>query len=150
MGTVYLAGSRIYPPSILDGSRINFNEIFGLWSRWTELQKTKHGKDISITQVLKNLQKDVALGHQFPGSEGSLGFVFDILFTVPIEMYIVEQGTEHKNVLHRDAREVKPIIVTLRSNHVSPGWKFNLETVEWYIDDINLTLRAIQHGHEVT
>jgi hypothetical protein len=84
---------------------------------------------------------------EFPGMDGSLAFIVDLALTMPVETYIVERK-EGRDSIQQDkprgySSQERTFIVTLRSNHVTPGWKFNLDTVRWYIQDINLTVRQI-------
>ena len=74
-----------------------------------------------------------------PGS--ALGFIVDIPMEAMMGIDIVDGDG---NVVSGQAKELRNFIVTLRSNHASPGWKFNSESVRWYIDDINLTTRRIK------
>jgi hypothetical protein len=84
---------------------------------------------------------------EFPGMNGSLGFIIDLALTLPVERHIVERKGGRGSILQTEPRgyssQETTFIVTLRSNHVTPGWKFNLDTVRWYIQDINLTVRQI-------
>jgi hypothetical protein len=82
-----------------------------------------------------------------PGSEGSLGHIIDIVVEAPAEMHVEWRGpgkTEN-GASKRKGHDGKltRFFVTLRSNHVTPGWKFNSESVRWYIDDVNATVRTI-------
>jgi len=70
-----------------------------------------------------------------------LGFVVDIPMEAMMGIDIVDGDGK---VVSGQKMELRNFVVTLRSNHVSPGWKFNSKSVRWYIDDINLTTRRIK------
>lgn len=116
---------------------------------WTTEQRNRDENFDRLSSMEKTMKymKEMVDNVEYPGSEGSLGYIIDLIFTIPVESYIVERREglrDHKTpLLRHSSSTVKNIIVTLRSNHVTPGWKFNSETVRWYIDDINLTTRKI-------
>jgi hypothetical protein len=68
----------------------------------------------------------------------ALGFIVDIPMEAMMGIDIVDGDG---NVVSGQGKELRNFVVTLRSKQVSPGWKFNSESVRWYIDDINLTTR---------
>jgi hypothetical protein len=98
-------------------------------------------------EVARKYSKEMIENVEYPGTEGSLGYIIDMTFKMSVEGYIVErkngQSAHKTSLLRRFKSDEKKFMVTLRSNHVTPGWKFNSETVRWYIDDINLTSRRI-------
>ena len=71
----------------------------------------------------------------------ALGFIVDIPMEAMMGIDVVDGDG---NVVSGQRKELRNFVVTLRSKHVSPEWKFNSESVRWYIDDINLTTRRIQ------
>lgn len=72
-----------------------------------------------------------------------LGFIVDIPMEARIGVDIVD---ENNQVVGGQKMELRRFMVTLRSNHVAPGWAFSNESVRWYIDDINMTKRRINWG----
>lgn len=95
-------------------------------------------------EVARKFNEEMLAATDYPGHDDSLGFIVDLVVTLPADMSIVKrkEGQEDE-VMKRIKSDAQTFIVTLRSNHVTPGWKFNSETVRWYIDDINFTTRAI-------
>ena len=88
--------------------------------------------------------KEVTERTEKPGWEGSLAEIIDFIITVPVKPSLVRRTGENKEEkVWNGKEELMSLVVTLRSNHVTPGWKFNRETVRWYIDDVDLTLRGI-------
>ena len=73
----------------------------------------------------------------------ALGFIVDLPMEAMMEIDIVDDKGRR---VAGQKEELRNFVVTLRSNHVDPGWKFNSESVRWYIDDINLTTRRIEWG----
>src|SRR5579859_5758894 len=82
-----------------------------------------------------------------PGREGSLSYIFDVIMTGRLENQIEKRGEgttvgKGENLTFTSPKDVT-FTVTFQSNHVTPGWKFNASTTEWYIDDVNYTKRSI-------
>lgn len=75
-----------------------------------------------------------------PGN--SLSFIVDIPMEVRMAVDIVDSrdGTR----IGGQKELLRKFIVTLRSKHVTPNWKFSSDTVQWYIDDINLSNRRVK------
>jgi hypothetical protein len=79
------------------------------------------------------------LDYAHPGS--GLGFIVDIPMEAMMGIDVVDGDGK---VVSGQRKELRNFVVTLRSKHASPGWKFNSESVRWYIDDINLTTRRLK------
>jgi hypothetical protein len=82
----------------------------------------------------------------FPGEEGSLAYIIDITFEAPVEMHIEKRNARSgkTEIIFAKTKSTELFCVTMRSNHVTPGWRFNSDTVRWYIEDINFTKRVIR------
>jgi len=112
-----------------------FGFIRNMWRysrHWIEnAVKSSRGERAGINKILWEMGD--------PGD--ALGFIVDVPMEAVMGIDIVD--AEGK-VVSGQSKELRKFVVTLRSNHVSPGWKFNSESVRWYIDDINLTTRRIK------
>jgi hypothetical protein len=109
----------------------------------------EHLRDILKSKYL-NMDFAFALVNDYlPGGEGSLGFVVDVFLYGPWGVSVKFVDGHGKEAIfrpdHEDPSRNKCIVVTFRSNHVTPGWKFNLETAQWRIEDVNWSVRRRPH-----
>ena len=120
--------------NILRTAKATFNLLSAIGSK-------KH----IMLEVVRQLYRDIHERTRLPGEDDSLSYIIDIGISAPVEQYIEKRNAkpgENKKWIMRSGETV-PFCVTLRSNHVTPGWKFNSDTVRWYIDDINFSSRMI-------
>jgi hypothetical protein len=144
-GPASLVGRYMYPARTP-------KEIFG-WRYWKNMlsilvaanayrKSLEEGKDVSAW----NLPKLWHLAHNFttfPGEEGSLAYIVDITFKARVGMQVEKWNARlgKEEILLKKDMESTTFCVTFRSNHVTPGWKLNSDTVRWSIDDINFARR---------
>jgi hypothetical protein len=101
------------------------------------LAKGNKFSDREIVRLTENL---VRLW-ETPGWEGSLACTFTLSMTLSGRVKVLHRQT--KEVVAEHPFDRKSLYITFRSNHVTPGEMFNSETVRWYVDDVNFTIRDI-------
>jgi len=123
--------------------RVGFRSISKVQPWYEEQMASGKIKGMALRDIGEAFVKHMFSIIQLPGQEGSLAYIFDFYFDTPVKTRLVERDGAKERTIIEGKEEEKTIYVSLRSNHVTPGWKFNKETVRWYIDDINFTLRTM-------
>jgi len=136
-------------PFVVDPEIEGFRYIWRMWN-WVWSRGEEKIKDQTLFDQMTLAASRWALfekstkGHFLFDYDDSLGYIIDVIISLPIKMTVVrrDNGRDVETVSTSSSNK-QTVVLTLRSNHVTPGWKFNRESVRWYIDDINLTVRRI-------
>jgi hypothetical protein len=121
-------------------------EIWRACFPWYRELVEREKRPVGLLDIIRYLEY-VSSRTEPPGYEASLGHIIDIVVEAPTEIHVERRGsgktegsaTKGKG---RDSKLTR-FFVTLRSNHVTPGWRFNSESMRWYIEDVNATVRTI-------